>query len=119
MKHEYRTLTAEQRKVVKLLLLAKESKLDCNYLAYAVSGKWNRIAVDFADNWEYCLALGTKDMAYDSRNTKTIHYQDFQSWFKADHFNGHDRIAYYNLYSALKPGIIYKFRAFSKKELEA
>lgn len=118
MKQEYRTLTAEQRKTVKLLLREKKSKLDNNLLAKAIEGKWNRLAVDL-DDGKQCLAVGTKDLAYDPNEPGVIQYTGFSCWFKNEHFKGKDKTAYKKLFVEITPGIIYKFRAFSKKEMEA
>jgi hypothetical protein len=118
MKQEYRTLTAEQRKVIKLLLQKKKPKLDSNLLAKAVEGKWNRLAIDL-DDGKQCLALGTKDMGYGKNEPEVIGYPGFGCWLNNIHFRGKDNVVYKKFLSEITPGIIYKFRAFSKKELEA
>lgn len=118
MKQEYRNLTAEQRQTVKLLLQKKKTKPAVDLLAKAVEGKWNRLAVDI-DDGKQCLAVGTKDMAYDPNEPGVINYFGFECWLKDVHIKGKDKIAYRKLFVEITPGIIYKFRAFNKKELEA
>lgn len=118
MTQEYRNLTAEQRKVVKLLLQKKKVKPESNLLAKEVEGKWNRLAVDL-DEGKQCLAVGTKDMGYDPAEPEVINYTGFSCWFKVIQFRGKAKTAYQKLFAEITPGIIYKFRAFSKKELEA
>lgn len=118
MKQEYRELTTEQRRIVKLLLKKKKIRPETNPLANAVEQKWNRLAIDL-DKGKQCLAVGTKDMNYAQNEPGVINYTGFSCWFKRVHFRGKFKTAYQKLFAEITPGIIYKFRAFSKKELEA